>query len=99
MQNYGTGSRKLQEELNRGKILFNFKNIPKKEIYNKKIYGYIEYNKSESIFLDDPAFSFDYSHILPFSGKCSVLHGHTSSVLISGIISLQAHSSISNVIR
>ena len=51
--------------------------------------GDIEYNKSESIFLDDPAFSFDYSHILPFSGKCSVLHGHTSSVLVELIGNLE----------
>lgn len=38
--------------------------------------------KLESIFVDDPSFAFDYSHILPWTKKCSVLHGHTSSVII-----------------
>jgi 6-pyruvoyltetrahydropterin/6-carboxytetrahydropterin synthase len=38
--------------------------------------------KLESIFMDDPSFAFDYSHILPWTEKCSVLHGHTSSVII-----------------
>ena len=38
--------------------------------------------KLESIFMDDPSFAFDYSHILPWTKKCSVLHGHTSSVII-----------------
>lgn len=37
---------------------------------------------SRAIFLDDPSFAFDYSHILPTAAKCSVLHGHTSAVLI-----------------
>ena len=35
-----------------------------------------------SIFLEDPAFSFDYAHILPLVPKCSILHGHTSSVMV-----------------
>ena len=36
----------------------------------------------QTIFLDDPSFSFDYAHILPRTQKCSVMHGHTSSVLV-----------------
>jgi len=32
--------------------------------------------------MDDPSFAFDYSHILPWTKKCSVLHGHTSSVIV-----------------
>ena len=36
----------------------------------------------QTIFLDDPSFSFDYAHILPKTQKCSVMHGHTSSVLV-----------------
>ncbi len=36
----------------------------------------------QTIFLDDPSFNFDYAHILPRSEKCSVMHGHTSSVLL-----------------
>ena len=35
-----------------------------------------------SIFLEDPSFSFDYAHILPLVTKCSILHGHTSSVMV-----------------
>lgn len=38
--------------------------------------------RSQSLFLHDPSLSFDYSHILPPSEKCSVLHGHTSSVAL-----------------
>jgi 6-pyruvoyltetrahydropterin/6-carboxytetrahydropterin synthase len=36
----------------------------------------------QTIFLDDPSFNFDYSHILPHTQKCSVMHGHTSSALV-----------------
>jgi 6-pyruvoyl-tetrahydropterin synthase len=36
----------------------------------------------QTIFLDDPAFNFDYAHILPKTEKCSVMHGHTSSALV-----------------
>lgn len=39
-------------------------------------------DRLESIFVDDPSFAFDYSHILPWTKKCSVLHGHTSAVMI-----------------
>lgn len=35
-----------------------------------------------SIFLEDQSFSFDYAHILPLVEKCSILHGHTSSVMV-----------------
>lgn len=35
-----------------------------------------------SIFLEDQSFSFDYAHILPLVEKCSLLHGHTSSVMV-----------------
>ena len=35
-----------------------------------------------SIFLEDPSFAFDYAHILPLVNKCSILHGHTSLVMI-----------------
>jgi 6-pyruvoyltetrahydropterin/6-carboxytetrahydropterin synthase len=36
----------------------------------------------QTIFLDDPAFNFDYAHILPRTEKCSVMHGHTSAALV-----------------
>lgn len=45
--------------------------------------------KRETIFMDDPSFAFDYAHILPWTKKCSVLHGHTSSVLVEIIGSLE----------
>lgn len=35
-----------------------------------------------SIFLEDPSFAFDYAHILPLVEKCSILHGHTSLVMV-----------------
>lgn len=35
-----------------------------------------------SIFIEDPSLSFDYAHILPVVEKCSVLHGHTASVIV-----------------
>jgi 6-pyruvoyltetrahydropterin/6-carboxytetrahydropterin synthase len=38
--------------------------------------------QSGSIFMEDPSFAFDYAHILPLVEKCSILHGHTSSVLV-----------------
>ena len=45
----------------------------------------VYYNKTPqtgSIFLEDPSFTFDYAHILPLVTKCSILHGHTSSVMV-----------------
>src|SRR2546425_1542117 len=35
-----------------------------------------------SIFIEDPSFAFDYAHILPLVEKCSILHGHTSLVMV-----------------
>ncbi|ABK77693.1 6-pyruvoyl-tetrahydropterin synthase [Cenarchaeum symbiosum A] len=35
-----------------------------------------------SIFIEDQSFTFDYAHVLPLVDKCSVLHGHTSSVMV-----------------
>ncbi|SHO44898.1 conserved hypothetical protein [Nitrosotalea sinensis] len=35
-----------------------------------------------SIFMEDQSFAFDYAHILPLVEKCSILHGHTSSVTV-----------------
>ena len=35
-----------------------------------------------SIFLEDPSFEFDYAHVLPLVEKCSILHGHTSSIMV-----------------
>ena len=50
-----------------------------------RILGLGEEGRLQTIFLDDPSFSFDYAHILPKTQKCSVMHGHTSSVLVEVI--------------
>lgn len=43
---------------------------------------YDDVPETGSIFLEDSSFAFDYSHILPLEQKCSILHGHTSSVMV-----------------
>ena len=50
-----------------------------------RITGIGEDRNLQTIFLDDPSFNFDYAHILPKTEKCSVMHGHTSSVLVEVI--------------
>jgi 6-pyruvoyltetrahydropterin/6-carboxytetrahydropterin synthase len=50
-----------------------------------RVLGLGEDGNLQTIFLDDPSFNFDYSHILPKTLKCSVMHGHTSSVLVEVI--------------
>lgn len=35
-----------------------------------------------SIFFEDSSLAFDYAHILPLVEKCSILHGHTSTVMV-----------------
>ncbi len=47
-----------------------------------RVLGLGEEGGLQTIFLDDPSFAFDYAHILPKTEKCSVMHGHTSSVLV-----------------
>jgi 6-pyruvoyltetrahydropterin/6-carboxytetrahydropterin synthase len=47
-----------------------------------RVLGIGEDGGLQTIFLDDPSFNFDYAHILPKTEKCSVMHGHTSSVLV-----------------
>lgn len=47
-----------------------------------RVVGLGEETGFQTIFLDDPSFNFDYAHILPKTEKCSVMHGHTSSVLV-----------------
>jgi 6-pyruvoyltetrahydropterin/6-carboxytetrahydropterin synthase len=51
----------------------------------KELEDIVFYDKAPqtgSIFLEDASFSFDYAHILPLVEKCSILHGHTSSVMV-----------------
>jgi 6-pyruvoyltetrahydropterin/6-carboxytetrahydropterin synthase len=42
-----------------------------------------------AIFIEDPSLAFDYAHILPLVEKCSVLHGHTSTVMVEIIGSMK----------
>ncbi|MDQ3837792.1 MAG: 6-carboxytetrahydropterin synthase [Thermoproteota archaeon] len=39
-------------------------------------------NQIGSIFIEDPSLAFDYAHVLPLVEKCSILHGHTSTVMV-----------------
>jgi len=58
---------------------------PKYTAQIKELQDLVFYDKTPqtgSIFLEDPSFSFDYAHILPLVEKCSILHGHTSSVMV-----------------
>jgi 6-pyruvoyltetrahydropterin/6-carboxytetrahydropterin synthase len=41
-----------------------------------------DYHQTGSIFIEDPSLAFDYAHILPLVEKCSILHGHTSTVMV-----------------
>lgn len=50
---------------------------------------YDDTSEAGSIFLEDPSFSFDYAHILPLVEKCSILHGHTSSVMVEMVGSMR----------
>ncbi len=45
-------------------------------------YGTSSPSETGSIFIEDGSFTFDYAHILPLVEKCSILHGHTSSVMV-----------------
>ena len=59
--------------------------LPKYAAQVKELEEIVFYDKSPqtgSIFLDDPSFAFDYAHVLPLVEKCSILHGHTSSVMV-----------------
>ena len=58
---------------------------PKYSAKIKELEDIVFYDKSPqtgSIFLEDQSFTFDYAHILPLVEKCSILHGHTSSVMV-----------------
>jgi 6-pyruvoyltetrahydropterin/6-carboxytetrahydropterin synthase len=44
-----------------------------------------EKNQIGSIFIEDSSLAFDYAHVLPLVEKCSILHGHTSTVMVEFI--------------
>ncbi|MBD0299339.1 MAG: 6-carboxytetrahydropterin synthase, partial [Nitrososphaera sp.] len=48
-----------------------------------------DHMQTGSIFIEDPTLAFDYAHILPLVEKCSVLHGHTSTVMVEIIGSMK----------
>lgn len=52
-------------------------------------YDNADHMQTGSIFIEDPSLSFDYAHILPLVEKCSVLHGHTSTVMVEIIGSMK----------
>jgi 6-pyruvoyltetrahydropterin/6-carboxytetrahydropterin synthase len=49
----------------------------------------VNHIQTGSVFIEDPALAFDYAHILPLVEKCSVLHGHTSTVMVEIIGSMK----------
>ena len=61
------------------------KNRSDRSDHGIRVLGLDESGELQTIFLDDPSFNFDYAHILPRTKKCSVMHGHTSSVLVEVI--------------
>lgn len=52
-------------------------------------YDSADHIQTGSIFIEDPSLAFDYAHILPLVEKCSMLHGHTSTVMVEIIGSLK----------
>jgi 6-pyruvoyltetrahydropterin/6-carboxytetrahydropterin synthase len=73
----------IKENLHQEKVMAI--GYPKYTAQIKELQEMVFYDKTPqtgSIFLEDPSFSFDYAHILPLVEKCSILHGHTSSVMV-----------------
>ncbi|MDQ4100778.1 MAG: 6-carboxytetrahydropterin synthase [Thermoproteota archaeon] len=59
------------------------------EINSLFLFDNTDHIQSGSIFIEDPTLAFDYAHILPLVEKCSVLHGHTSTVMVEIIGSMK----------
>ncbi len=60
-----------------------------KEMDSLFFYDSPDQMQTSSIFIEDPSLAFDYAHILPLVEKCSVLHGHTSTVMVEIIGSMK----------
>ena len=77
-----------KEQADLASVKGNFVNIKRDSLrsdsfdHGLRVLGIGEGGSLQTIFLDDPSFNFDYAHILPKTEKCSVMHGHTSSVLV-----------------
>ena len=52
-------------------------------------YDSADHMQTGSIFIEDPSLAFDYAHILPLVEKCSMLHGHTSTIMVEIIGSMK----------
>jgi 6-pyruvoyltetrahydropterin/6-carboxytetrahydropterin synthase len=52
-------------------------------------YDSADHMQTGSIFIEDQSLAFDYAHILPLVEKCSMLHGHTSTVMVEIIGSMK----------
>ena len=52
-------------------------------------YDSADHMQTGSIFIEDPSLAFDYAHVLPLVEKCSMLHGHTSTVMVEIIGSMK----------
>jgi len=60
-----------------------------KEMDSLFFFDSADHMQTGSIFIEDPSLAFDYAHILPLVEKCSVLHGHTSTVMVEIIGSMK----------
>jgi 6-pyruvoyltetrahydropterin/6-carboxytetrahydropterin synthase len=60
-----------------------------KEMDSLFFFDNADHMQTGSIFIEDPSLAFDYAHILPLVEKCSVLHGHTSTVMVEIIGSMK----------
>ena len=60
-----------------------------KEMDSLFFFDSTDHMQTGSIFIEDPSLAFDYAHILPLVEKCSVLHGHTSTVMVEIIGSMK----------
>ncbi|HLG37313.1 MAG TPA: 6-carboxytetrahydropterin synthase [Nitrososphaera sp.] len=60
-----------------------------KEMESLFFHDNADHMQTSSIFIEDPSLAFDYAHILPLVEKCSVLHGHTSTVMVEIIGSMK----------
>jgi 6-pyruvoyltetrahydropterin/6-carboxytetrahydropterin synthase len=85
-QGLGTRDRKALEASKKDCVLI-MKEARRSDRFDHgfRVLGLGESGTLQTIFLDDPSFNFDYAHILPKTKKCSVMHGHTSSVLVEVI--------------
>ena len=82
-QRLGKGEKAVLARTKKKVVLMNRETLRSDRLdHGIRVLGLGEEGGLQTIFLDDPSFNFDYAHILPKTEKCSVMHGHTSSVLV-----------------